>query len=178
MLDTCQEYAELHNLKFSTDKNAKKSKTKCMAFLKHERNLPNLMLCDNPLPWVDSLIRLGTKICKKKKGGKLDIKMKETVRNCTINQEFCFAHPVTKLTLNRIYNCHFSGGQLLDLFGKEAQKFYSTFNRSVKVMAGLPVQTHRYLIEPVSNQKHMSIQLMQNFITYIEKIRNSPKKTL
>ena len=181
MLDTCQEYAEIHNLKFSTDKNSKKSKTKCMAFLKCERDLPNLMLCDNPLPWVDSLLHLGTKVCRKQKGGRLDIRMKEAAyieRNCSLNQEFSFAHPLTKIKINRIYNCHFSGGQLWDLFGAEAQKFFSTFNRSIKVMADLPYATHRYLIEPVSEQKHMSIQLIQNFVGFMEKIRNSTKQIL
>ena len=34
MLRTCQDYAEAHNLKFSTDKDPKKCTTKCMAFLK------------------------------------------------------------------------------------------------------------------------------------------------
>ena len=121
MLETCQEYAQIHNLKFSTDKDPKKSKTKCMAFLKQERDLPNLLLCNNPLPWVDSLVHLGTNICRKQKGCRLDIKMKEAAyiqRNCTINQESSFAHSVTKITLNKIYNCHFSGGQLWDLFGE------------------------------------------------------------
>ena len=45
-------------------------------------------------------------------------------------------------------------------------------------MADLPYATHRYLIEPVSEQKHMSIQLIQNFVGFMEKIRNSTKQIL
>ena len=45
-------------------------------------------------------------------------------------------------------------------------------------MADLPYATHRYLIEPVSEQKHMSIQLIQNFMGFMEKIRNSSKQIL
>ena len=56
MLVTCQEYAEQHNLKFSTDLNPKKCKTKCMAFLIRQRELPSMMLCGNPLPWVDRML--------------------------------------------------------------------------------------------------------------------------
>ena len=33
MIDTCSEYAAKHNLPFSTNKDPKKSKTKCMEFL-------------------------------------------------------------------------------------------------------------------------------------------------
>ena len=44
MLDTCQEFAAEHNLKFSTDINPNKCKTKTMAFLKSQRALPNLRL--------------------------------------------------------------------------------------------------------------------------------------
>ena len=104
MLNTCQEYALVHNLKFSTDQNPKKSKTKCMAFLKYERELPNLVLCGNPLPWVDSLVHLGTKVCRHSKGGKLDIRVKEAAyiqRNCSINQEFSFTYPVSKISLTK-----------------------------------------------------------------------------
>ena len=41
MLDTCEEYANEHNLTFRTNDNPNKSKTKCMAFLKKKRTLKN-----------------------------------------------------------------------------------------------------------------------------------------
>ena len=41
MLVTCEEYAEEHNLIFSTDPNPTKCKTKCIAFPKNgERDSP------------------------------------------------------------------------------------------------------------------------------------------
>ena len=54
MLKIGEDYAETHNLRFSTDKNPTKCKTKCMAFLLKDRPLPQLNLCGNPLPWVSS----------------------------------------------------------------------------------------------------------------------------
>ena len=181
MLDTCQEYAATHNLKFSTDQNLKKCKTKCMAFLNKPQELPSMMLCGNPLPWVDRLLHLGNMVSNQIDGGQLDMKQKAaryTEKNCSINQEFNFAHPMSKIVLNKIYNCHFSGCQIWDMFSKGAEKFYSTYNRSVKVMAGLPYATHRYLIEPVSGQQHMSLTLIRNFIKFISKVRQSPKPVL
>ena len=37
MINTCNEYAKHHNLTFSTNINPKKSKTKCLIFLKKLR---------------------------------------------------------------------------------------------------------------------------------------------
>ena len=37
MIDTCEEYAEAHNLKFSTDPDPVKCKTKCLAFTTRKR---------------------------------------------------------------------------------------------------------------------------------------------
>ena len=45
MLKTCEEYASGHNLKFSTDPDPVKCKTKLMAFLRKPRDLPQLSLC-------------------------------------------------------------------------------------------------------------------------------------
>ena len=64
------------------------------------------------------------------------------------------------------------------MFSKGAEKFYGTYNRSVKVMADLPLATHRYLIEPVSGQQHMSTTLMRNFLNFISKIKQSQKPVL
>ena len=181
MLNTCQEYAAAHNLKFSTDKDLKKCKTKCMAFLDKPRELPSLMLCGNPLPWVDKLLHLGNMISNKIDGCQLDMKQKQAMyieKNCTINQEFSFAHPSSRFLVKRIYNCHFSGCQLWNLFSKGADKFYSTFNRSVKVMADLPFGTHRNLIEAVSGQQHMSLTLIRNYLNFIQKVRQSSKQVM
>ena len=181
MLVTCQEYAALHNLKFSTDLDPKKCKTKCMAFLKRQRELPSMMLCGNPLPWVDRLLHLGNMVSNHIDGGQADMKQKVASyidKNCTLNQEFSFAHPICRMQLNKIYNCHFTGCQIWDLFSQGATKFYSTYNRSMKVMADLPYATHRYLIEPLSGQQHMSITLIRNFLGFINKIKQSARPVL
>ena len=52
MLHFCEGYVKSHDLQFSTDPNPVKCKTKCLAFLKKSRDLPNLQLCGNNLPWV------------------------------------------------------------------------------------------------------------------------------
>ena len=178
MLKTCQEYAEVHNLKFSTDPDPRKCKTKCMAFLRKPRELPSMMLCNSPLPWVEKLVHLGNTVENKLDGGQLDMRQKAARyvdKNCNINQEFHFAHPFCKFQLNSIYNCHFSGCQTWDLFSQGADRFYSTYNRSLKIMADLPLATHRNLLEPLFDQQHMSTTLMRNFLSFISSIKKSSK---
>ena len=65
MIETMEEYASSHNLKFSTDPDPKKCKTKCMAYIRKPRELPSMMLCGNPLPWVDSIKHLGITVTNK-----------------------------------------------------------------------------------------------------------------
>ena len=51
-LDSLQEYAIVHNLKFRTNADPRNCKTKCIAFLNKERELGPVELGGVPLPWV------------------------------------------------------------------------------------------------------------------------------
>ena len=53
MLETCENYAKEHNLQFSTNENPVKSKTKCLAYLKSQRSVPEMILNGTKLPWVN-----------------------------------------------------------------------------------------------------------------------------
>ena len=39
----------------------------------------------------------------------------------------------------------------------------------------LPVQTHHYIIEPISQTKHLKIVLLERFLSFLEQIRKSKK---
>ena len=181
MLDTCQEYAAAHNLKFSTDNNPDKCKTKTMAFLKRNRVLPNLTLCGNPLPWTNKCKHLGTTITNKIDGCEDDMKVKNACyiqKNMELNQEFYFAHPETRFRINQIYNSHYSSSPLWDLFGNGARKIESSYNRSVKIMLGLPYNTHRCLIEPLTNSMHVKRVLIKRFLSFLDMITKSSKQAI
>ena len=107
MLSICEKYAAMHNLKFSTNPDPKKCKTKCLAFVKRERTLKKMYLCGNPLPWMAHRKHLGNMIENKIHGMKLDISCKRAnyiSKNNEIIQEFYYAHPKTKMQLNDIFN--------------------------------------------------------------------------
>ena len=52
MLEICEKYATEHGLKFFTNKDPKKIKTKCFAFLQVDRVIRPAVLCDTQLPLV------------------------------------------------------------------------------------------------------------------------------
>ena len=54
----------------------------------------------------------------------------------------------------------------------------SSYNRSVKIMLDLPFATHRYLIQPLSNEEHIRIVLVKRFLSFIDKVKNSGKPPL
>ena len=115
MLLTIENYCDQHNLKFSTDPRPEKCKTKCIAFLLKEKELPDVTLCGNKLPWVKEGIHLGNYFENVYDGMTRDIRLKKVnfiAKNFELLQEFYFAHPNTKLKTTVIYNYHFTGSPL------------------------------------------------------------------
>ena len=123
MLDGTGNAAD-HSLKFSTDGNHLKCKTKCIAFGSKTENLPAMKLCGDPLPWVTEGNHLGVRIRSKDKSLRTDILSKRAqyiAKNNELNQELAFCHPYTRFHMNEIYNTSFSGSPIWDLFCNEAK---------------------------------------------------------
>ena len=178
MLKICEAYAESHNLRFSTDPNPAKCKTKCLAFLARERPLPQVFLCGNPLPWVSHGKHLGNTIENKMNGMKMDIRTKRAAyinKSNTLMQEFSHTHPRTKNEINRIYNNHFTGSPLWDLFRREADMLCNSWNKSVRIMFDVPLNTHRYFLEPLAEMRQLKFTLIKRFLGFIVQIEKSPK---
>ena len=135
MMETIEDYCKGHNLKFSTDPNPSKCKTKCLAFLKQDRELPSIVINGNPLPWVKEGIHLGNNIDTSYNGMLRDIKMKRAQyiqKCCELQQEFSFAHPRSRFKANMIFNSHFTGSPLWDLFSDETRKLENSWNVSIR----------------------------------------------
>ena len=78
MVRTCEEFANDHDLKFSTH-ILKKCKTKYIAFTKKKHDLMNIMINKKVLPWVEPAKHLGCNITNDIHGLAKDIM--EKVRN-------------------------------------------------------------------------------------------------
>ena len=178
MLDICEKFAADHGLVFSTDIDPLKSKTKCTAFTRKPIPEQHLKLCGNQLPWVDRFMHLGNCISNESCLTEHDIITKRArfITKCVeLDQEIHFASGRTKLELNSIYNFHFTGSPIWNLFCKSAVALESTYNRSVKSMFNLPIETHRNLIESVTRRNHLRIVLMSRFANFLKQVSNSQK---
>ena len=51
----------------------------------------------------------------------------------------------------------------------------NSWNVSFRRMYDLPMQTHRYLVEPVSGQAHVKKLLIKRFLSFIKQIEKSKK---
>ena len=80
--------------------------------------------------------------------------------------------------MNLIFNSHFSGSRVWDLFSPEAIILENTWNKSIRLMFELPLQTHIYFICPVSESKHIRSMLLKRFVSFTQKLEASKKKLL
>ena len=181
MVKTCEDYGTTHNLTFSTNPDHKKCKTKCIAFLTRERPLKNINLNGSELPWVNSTKHLGCKISQNIHGLTQDIMEKRALYINRVNeliQEFHFAHPLTKIKINNIFNTHFYGSQLWDLFSEEAVRLEHTWNISQRKLLSIPRNTHRYFIEPLTETKHIKFALLKRFVNFVNNLAKSTKMVI
>ena len=71
---------------------------------------------------------------KKKRAAYID-------RKNTLFQKFYLAHPRTMNEINRMYNNHFTGSPLWNLFCREAGMLCNSWNKSVRLMFDVPLST-------------------------------------
>ena len=181
MIKNCEKHTSDLNISFSTHENPKKCKTKCMAFLNKEREVKNIILGGKDLPLVNSAKHLGCSLTNTRGALSKDIMEKRAIfinRANELNQEFFFAHPLTKIRINNIFNSYFYGSPLWNLFGKEAERLEKSWNIAQRILIGLPRNSHRYFIEPLSNTQHIRHSLFKRYIKFINSIKASEKAVL
>ena len=96
-------------------------------------------------------------------------------KNCELLQEFLFSHPKSRLEANKIFNSHFTGSPIWDLFSAEAIMLENSWNVSFRRMYDLHFQTHRNLVEPVSEPLHLKKLLIKQFHSFLQQIPKSDK---
>ena len=182
MVNTCSRYAKKHNLVFSTHQNPKKSKTKCMAFLRTKRTLRSIDLDGKALPWITTIKHLGSTVTNNLKCEmSQDTSEKRAAyiaKNNELNQEFYYAHHYTKIWVNNVFNSSFYGAPLWDMFDRDFEKVEKSWNVSQRIMLDVPRRTHRYFIEPLSGTRHLVKAIGKRFLNFVNCIRESSKDVL
>ena len=107
-----------------------------------------------------------------------DIKIKRAQyiqKNCEILQEFSFAHPMTILKVYQIFNSHFYGSPLFDLFSRECNMLEKSYNVSVRRMFDIPRESSSYFIESLTECPHLRSVLVKRFLKFVDKLNGSEK---
>ena len=175
MMNLCQSYAASKNLRFGTDENPQKSKTKCIIFSKKKQqkeNFKNISLDGNNLPWVDNVKHLGQTL-QTDNSMSLDINDKRGSfigKTNSLIQEFHYAAPSVLLKLLHSYACNIYGSNIWDLFSKESHRLFTSYNVAVRNIMNLPRTTHRYLLEPLSEMPHLYTLLLARYVTFVKSL--------
>ena len=180
MVKICERYAKAMKLKFSTNVDPDRSKTKCVVFSKIKNlkdKLAPIFLNGDPLPWVDRVKHLGNLMesdnsmksdCLAKRGrfiGKVN----------SLLQEFSFVDSSVMVRVLAIYTTSFYGSNLWNLFSPEVTKLFSSWNVTIRRVFNLPWTTHRYYIEAVSGTTHPKILLCSRFVNFLGSLRTCLK---
>ena len=180
MVKICENFAKSKNLRFSTNADPKKSKTKCLIFSKQVRarqDVLPILLNGDPLPWVGNVKHLGNMLqCDNSM--KQDMVMKKGNFIGKVNslaKEFHYVTPDVFLSILNIYCTSFHGSGLWDLFCKESESLYKSWNVSMRLACKVPWTTHRYLVEAITNTMHPKVMLASRLVKFLESLKGSSK---
>ena len=93
----------------------------------------------------------------------------------SLNQEFYFSSPTVKSRLYEVYCCSFYSSSIWDLFSRDCDKLYKSFNVAIRIGYDLPRNSHRYFIEEVINFPHPKVMLCSRFVKFYKTVTNCNK---
>ena len=123
---------------------------------KDQKNVSPILLNGDPLPWVQQVKHLGN-VMQCDNSMKIDCTLKRGKFIGKVNsllQEFYFADHKAKMRLMNIFTSSFHGSGLWDLQSRETDRLFKSWNVSIRHVLGVPFNTHRYFIEPLSGCPH------------------------
>ena len=183
MVKICEKFAKEKHLKFSTNADPQKSKTKCVIFspkANDRQNVSPIILNSDPLPWVTDVKHLGN-IMQCENSMKKDIAMKRGKFIAKVNsilQELHFADPAILVKLLQVYCTSFYGSCLWNIYSAEVDRLYRSWNVSVRNIFQVPYTTHRYLVQPLSDCPHPKTMLSTRFIKFMQSLVSSTKSSI
>ena len=180
MVNLCQEFVAARNLKFGTNTDPDKSKTKCIIFTKNKKTGPSpkqIMLNDDRLPWVTQVKHLGHML-QSDNSMRIDIAQKRGAFIGKVNsllQEFHHVQPDIFLRLLNTYATSLYGSNTWDILSAECERLYTSYNVTIRIVLQIDRCTHRYLVEPLSGRLHLKTMIASRFATFHHSLINSRK---
>ena len=96
----------------------------------------------------------------------------------SLNQEFYFSSPEVRSRLYNLYCCSFYGSNLWNLYSRQCDKLYKSFNVSIRICYNIPRNSHKYHIEPLIDYPHPKIMMCSRFVKFHQTIRNCNKVSI
>ena len=183
MVTMCEKFAKKKHLKFSTNVDPAKSKTKCLIFSpnrKDRNGVSEILLNGDPLPWVGEVKHLGN-ILESDNSMKHDVAVKRGKFIGKVNsllQELHFADPVVLVRILKIYCTSFYGSSLWNIFSADVDRLYKSWNVTIRNVFKLPYTTHRYLVEPVSGCPHPKAMITSRLVKFVNTLVSSSKPSV
>ena len=171
MVDICQKFVVMRNLKFGTNSDPIKSKTKCIVFSKKKIDLnclKRIELDGNELPWVKTVKHLGH-LLQSDNSMRLDIAQKRGSfigKTNGLLQEFGNVTPKVLIKILHTFAANLYGSNLWNLFGKDCERLFTSYNVAIRNILKVDRCTHRYLIEPISEALHLKTLLAGRLISF------------
>ena len=185
MTKILETFTNLVKIKFSTNENIAKSKTKCMAHLRKHKvrhlgsaNLREIILNGAELPWVSSYKYLGSVITNDDDILEKDMNIKKGIfisNNHRLIQEFRWVGSRNLSNILKIYNASIYGSNLYDLNHHIITKIVSAYNNAVRMVWGIPRCAHRYWVEVLSGT-HMLTSIKSNQIGFMKRVKSINKQ--
>ena len=180
MVDMCHSFAAKKNLKFGTDPNPDKSKTKCIVFSKRKRDqnqLRPINLDGVPLPWVSKVKYLGNLLlCDNSMSQDGQLKRAKYIGKVnSLLQEFHYIDAEIMTKLMNLYATSFYGSGTWDIYSADCEKHYKSWNVTMRTVYNLDRCTHRYLLEQISGCLHPKVMLASRYVTFVKSLVNSNK---
>ena len=96
----------------------------------------------------------------------------------SILQELHFADPTILVKLLQVYCTSFYGSCLWDLYSAKIDRLYRSWNVSVRNIFQVPYNTHRYLVQPLTDSSHPKTMLSRRFAKFMPSLVCSTKSSI
>ena len=177
MVGKCETFFNSIGIKVSTNPVPKKSKTLCIAF--GVKCVPEpLVLYGNALPFVKQHKHLGHLVHEDESSTHdMQARLRELVAKFhSLRQQVGRQDPIVMMTLVRTYLCSLYGSSLWDLSGTESIQADTTWNSIVRSAFELPMDTHRYIVEHLTNGKHIRHIILKRFQNFHAQLKACNKE--
>ena len=96
------------------------------------------------------------------------IKRANFIDTCmNLNNEFEFLDPHSQVKLLNIYNAHFTGSSLWNFNSDTVKQVWNSWNVNLRVIFNLPIATHCWIAEQISNGPHAKMLMYSRFAAFI-----------